>query len=130
MGGSIGVESTEGIGSKFTFIIPLELDPSAEQGHTAPTNDLCNEEAHEEEPHSVAKADRLPKFAEQRRVLVVDHHEMTKEVVCEQIRAWGMESQACNNVSEAVTILKQSTHVNQPIHSKRDAPRRPTFLLT
>ncbi|CAK9872024.1 unnamed protein product [Sphagnum jensenii] len=116
MGGSIGVESTEGIGSKFTFIIPLELDPSAEQGHRAPTNDLCNEEAHEEEVHSVAKADRLPKFAEQRRVLVVDHHEMTKEVVCEQIRAWGMESRACNNVSEAVTILKQSTHVNQPIH--------------
>ncbi|CAM6043793.1 unnamed protein product [Sphagnum compactum] len=116
MGGSIGVESTEGIGSKFTFIIPLELDPSAEQGHRAPTNDLCNEEAHEEEPNSVAKADRLPKFAEQRRVLVVDHHEMTKEVVCEQIRAWGMESRACNNVSEAVTILKQSTHVNQPIH--------------
>ena len=122
MGGTIGVESEEFKGSKFTFTIPLELDASAEEGDKPPV--MCNSEL-ATQADSGAMSDTsddnmtssvLPTEAKRRRVLVVDRHEMTKQVLCDQIRAWRMDSLPCSSGRDAIGILRNSFLTGAPFH--------------
>lgn len=122
MGGTIGVESEEFKGSKFTFTIPLEMDASAEEGDKPPA--MCSSEL-ATQADSGAMSDTSddnmtssvsPTEAKKRRVLVVDRHEMTKQVLCDQIRAWRMDSLPCSSGRDAIGILRNSFLTGAPFH--------------
>jgi CheY-like chemotaxis protein len=68
IGGSVEVESTVGLGSKFSLTLPLPLDAAA-QPEPPPSADLSG-----------------------LRVLIVDDNEINRRVVHEQISSWGMRN--------------------------------------
>jgi PAS domain S-box-containing protein len=81
MGGAIGVESEEGVGSTFSFTVPV----------TAPALQI--------EPA------RLPGAA----ALVVERHAAVRDVVCERLAAWGLSPAAVASADEAAAFLRAAT---------------------
>jgi signal transduction histidine kinase/DNA-binding response OmpR family regulator len=78
LGGSIHIESQEGVGSTFSFDLPLACDASAE---LAPV---------------------LPAELRGLRVLIVDDNEVNRRVVHEQIAVWGMRGGSYASAGEAL----------------------------
>jgi CheY-like chemotaxis protein len=82
MGGSIGLVSEKGIGSTFTVTLPLRLDPDP--------------------PKIEASAASL----EGVRVLIVDDSDINRQVLHEQVTAWGMRTQLCASAEIALAVLE------------------------
>jgi Amt family ammonium transporter len=82
MGGEIGVESEEGVGSNFWFTMKFET--SAE----SPIADIS-----------------LPAEIRQLRTLVVIGNELLQSTVAEYLRNWGLQSEAVGNAAEAKARL-------------------------
>ena len=82
MGGSIGVESSLGAGSTFSFTLPLRLDsrPNVESANPAELRGL--------------------------RVLVVDDQQVNRRVLTEQLTGWGMRHGSCASGEEALQALR------------------------
>ena len=92
MGGSIGVRSSIGEGSKFWVTLPLELDPHR------PT-----------EPVPSANLREL-------RAMIVDNNEVNRRVLHEQITSWGMRSGTFSFGDHVLNALRAARESGDPYH--------------
>ncbi|WP_461394194.1 response regulator [Deferrisoma sp.] len=81
MGGEIGFESREGVGSRFWFAVPLEIAEEAAEA-------------------------RAP---EGLRVLVVDDNATNREILADQLRRWGAEAVCAADGPTALEVLERET---------------------
>jgi len=88
MGGTLGVESTPGVGSEFAFTLKLRR----------------------------ARISVTPqKFSlPGRRVLVVDNDEAARRIVCSYVSRWGMVCEVAANADEALVALRRSAEAGTP----------------
>jgi CheY-like chemotaxis protein len=93
MGGEIGVESEQGIGSTFWIVIPLLIDKNR------PT-------AKEVWHGSVDLSGRT--------AIVVEENSVLRKSLLEQISNWGMNVSAFKSEAEAMTAIKQAAANGQP----------------
>lgn len=85
MGGRIGVESTPGEGSTFSFEIEMDVDESAKQSAESP-------------------AAALPG----RRVLVIDDNAINRMILTEQMRDWGFDCVAVESGEIGLDLLRHA----------------------
>lgn len=91
MGGTIGVESTEGAGSTFWFEVPFGIG----------AKDVT------ERTNTVARLDSL-------RVLVVDGKAPGRSVLEKQLQSWRMFTVMAENSEHALEVLEQSVRKGEP----------------
>jgi signal transduction histidine kinase/CheY-like chemotaxis protein len=84
MGGQFRIESQAGIGSNFSFTIPLVADPDV-----PPLGDLVH-----------------PSLAG-RRLLIVDQHRRSRQALLSYAEAWGMRPFATDSALEALTWIQR-----------------------
>jgi signal transduction histidine kinase/DNA-binding response OmpR family regulator len=90
MGGQIGVQSREGIGSRFYFTLFLSLDKTPRQ--------------REEGSGSLAGV----------RMLIVDHSALNRQILVEQVTSWSMRADAVGSSSEALKYLRDAALKGDP----------------
>lgn len=92
MGGQIAAQSREGVGSRFTAVLPLELD--TEDVPVAPLS------------MRLAGAS----------VLIVDPSTLNQTVLMEQLNALRMQSRAAGTGAEALKLLREAGEKGRPYH--------------
>jgi signal transduction histidine kinase/CheY-like chemotaxis protein len=90
MGGSVGVESTVGLGSKFSLTLTLPLNAAA-QPEPVPSADLSG-----------------------LRVLIVDDNEINRRVVHAQISSWGMRNGSYATPEQALEAVRRAREMGDP----------------
>ncbi len=90
MGGSLELESRSGNGTHFHFSIHLA---AARQEKTEVSG---------------------PEILHEVRVLIVDDHAVNREILHQQVLAWGMRNGSTASATEALNILRQAAHRDDP----------------
>ena len=93
MGGVMRLESREGIGSTFSFELPLPLDPDSHPAATTSPMELAN-----------------------LRVLIVDDSVVNRRIYHELITRWGMRNGSYASASEALQALRDGAAQSDPFN--------------
>ena len=93
MGGELGVVSEVGVGSEFSFQLPLDSAEPGDQERPADYRDLAG-----------------------LRVLVVDDHPINRQILDELLGRWGAQAVVAADAEEALQALDSATHTHQPFH--------------
>ncbi len=91
MGGSIGVQSVEGTGSRFWFTLALGKQPQSDQYTAVPAD-----------------------FFGGMRVLVVDDNATARGILAEYLGSWGCSVEACASGPEALALLRSRASGPEP----------------
>jgi PAS domain S-box-containing protein len=91
MGGSIHVESTEGSGSTFSFVVPLKAIAQCTLKDTV-SADLRDQ-----------------------NVLIVDDNDTNRVILYENALAWGMRAHQANSFDEAMALIDEANAAGSPI---------------
>jgi len=91
MGGNIGVQSKEGVGSRFFFTLVLPLDKQEAALATQPRATLSGV-----------------------RVLIIDHSSVNRKVLMEQVTSWGMRADAVGSSKDAIQHLRNAHDNEEP----------------
>ena len=92
MGGSIHAESSPGRGSRFWFTLPLAAAPQPSRSPAPPSN------------------------LQGLHVLIVDHDEVTRRVVRQQVSGWGMRITSCTGGLQALKEVETAKRTGDPYH--------------
>ena len=103
MGGAIQVESREGAGSTFSFILPMEVFNAVDSGGDGTTGFFL-----QEEPTALAETFVLK--AEGRRVLIVEDNPVNQRVAETMLRCGGHQVTVASNGKEALAILQREAY--------------------
>lgn len=112
MGGSIELQSQEGVGSEFSFALVFEY--------------LQEEQKQQEQPHEEMQEE----LRSGSKALVVEDYEINQIVVCENLHHFGLETKVANNGLEAVEMMAQETFdivfmdLQMPVMDGFEATRR------
>lgn len=87
MGGTIALESQEGVGTRFSLTVPFAID------HASQTEE---------------KADKRPVSLAGLHVLLAEDNELNREIAVFLLEKEGMEITACENGAEAVKAFRES----------------------
>ncbi|GAB4509745.1 MAG: hypothetical protein Tsb0020_26450 [Haliangiales bacterium] len=91
MGGLITVESQLGVGTRFSFAIPLAIDPAPPSG-TLPSADLAGA-----------------------NIAVVDDSELNRRILVELIQSWNARASAYSDGPRALAGLRRAAAAGNPI---------------
>ncbi|KAF1944026.1 hypothetical protein EJ02DRAFT_399475 [Clathrospora elynae] len=122
-GGSIGVASTQGVGSTFSFYIKSQRAQSPRSHPTPPhTNTIINksisskaDESHQASPSNAPLSNvnaHLPFY----HILVVEDNLINQRVLCKQLRKLSHTVHIANHGLEALTLIAMTTFAAAPTH--------------
>ena len=154
MGGEIGVESTEGLGSMFWFDIPVDLQ-DAKRGLPSLEFDASGSRSAKEKDHSntqdilIETREHIQKHSSTIRVLVVEDNRVNQTVAVRTLQRMGLEAEAASDGEEAIECLMHSSFnfvlmdVQMPkmdglettaairkIEAEKNLPRLPIIAMT
>jgi PAS domain S-box-containing protein len=91
MGGEIGVESTEGVGTEFWFTVRLRKQPEGASAERLTPTDL----------HNI-------------RILIVDDNATSREILTTRTRSWGMRPSEASEGTQALQLLQEAREAGDP----------------
>lgn len=91
MHGTIGVDSTPGIGSRFWFTVELH------------TSDKAHNNEYKPDIHGLAN----------KSILYIDDNNMARDTLSQQVKQWHMHCQTASNAAEGLKLILQSSSTEQ-----------------